>query len=134
MSLKGDQSTGKWPRWLARGLSTLPAAWWLFIGIASGISERGPWTWESGIVVVMIILAVVVTAVAWWRAGAGGFLMILFGLAFSSFAYISAGRNEWLAVLVSGVPFLVAGIFFLVSWRQSQPSHNNAAGPMHPSL
>lgn len=65
----------------------------------------------------MITTAAVVTAVAWWRAGVGGLLMVLFGLAFSTFGYISAGHNKWLAVLVSGVPFLVAGFLFLASHR-----------------
>ena len=49
----------------------------------------------------MLITGIVVTVVAWWRAGIGGFLMLLFGLVYSTFAYFSAEFQIMLAPFAS---------------------------------
>jgi hypothetical protein len=38
-------------------------------------------------------------------------------LAFMVFSYLVAGHNKFFAALVSGFPFLVAGILFMISWK-----------------
>lgn len=45
---------------------------------------------------------------------------IALGAALCVFAYLSAGRNPWVAVLVSGAPFLVSGALLLVSRGQQE--------------
>jgi hypothetical protein len=106
----------KWLLRLARGLSLLLTGSWLFVGIASLFDELGPVTWESLFVGLAIVTAVIFTAAAWRQARLGGLLLIIFGLLFSIFGYFSAGNNQWFAVLVSGVPFMITGLLFLASW------------------
>lgn len=44
------------------------------------------------------------------------------GIAHSTFAFFAAGHNKALAVVISGGPFLLAGILFLVFWRSAARS------------
>ncbi len=48
----------------------------------------------------------------------GGASLVVAGSLFSLFAIITAGRNHWLAALVSGGPFVLSGILFLVADRR----------------
>lgn len=105
-------------RWIARILSALAALYWLLAGILTAIFANEPWIPESNVVAVMIVCGVLLTLLAWWKEGIGGVALILFGLAFSTFAYISSGHSAWFAVLVTGVPFIIAGMLFLVRWQK----------------
>ena len=95
-----------WIRRIARGIGSFVAAYWLFIGIISAVSGQEPWTLESTMI--------------------AGFIC---GAAFSAFAYFTAGHNQAIAMLVSGAPFIVAGVLLLVSWWTSRRSgtHQNLA-------
>ncbi len=123
-----DNSTGArattWIRRIARGIDSFVAGYWLFIGIVGAVSGREPWTLESAMIASFIIVLVAAVITAWWREGIGGTILVVCGAAFSTFAYFSAGHNQAIAVLVSGAPFLVAGVLFLVSWWRSRRSEN----------
>jgi hypothetical protein len=47
------------------------------------------------------------------------------GAALCVFAWISAGHSKWLAVLVSGVPFLVAGVMLLLDRKGIRAGPSN---------
>jgi len=117
VSNAGDRAT-RWVRWIARGIGSLIVALWLFVGVASGISESGPQTLEDTIMTGLVITSVLGVLIAWWREGIGGTMLVICAVAHSTFAYIVAGHNKGLAVLISGGPFLLIGILFLASqWR-----------------
>ena len=105
-----------WLRWIARGLGTLVAGFWVFIGILDAIAGPDPWTVESTVLAVLIVAAAAVVAVAWWSEGLGGALLLLVGLAHGVFAFIASGHNRLFAIAITGVPLLLAGFLFLVSW------------------
>ena len=111
-------------RWTARIIGTLLAGFWLFAGIASGIAEPAPWPlpWESMVMAALMIVSVAGVLIAWWREGIGGAVLVTVGVAHCVNALIQAGHNRLLAVLISGVPFIVVGILFLVSWSRSRAS------------
>ncbi len=117
----GDRTT-KWLRWLARGLGTLAAAFWVVFGlIAHGVGDLisgVPLTLEGALLGALVIFAVVGVIIAWWKEGIGGTIMVMRGIDLCIFAYVTAGRNRGFAMAVSGGPFLVAGLLFLASgWR-----------------
>jgi hypothetical protein len=114
-----DRAT-RWMRWLARGIGSLLAASWWFVGIAGVLYEREPCTLESAIMAGFIITSGLGVLIAWRREGAGGAIVFIHGVLFSTFAYFSAGRNKGFAMLVSGGPFLLVGILFLATWRRSR--------------
>ena len=110
---------GRWPRRLGLGLSSAAAAFWLLIGVLGAFSEGEPWTTESSLLAGLVLAATLATAISWRRLRAGAALLIIAGAAFCVFGYVTAGRNRWLAVAVSGLPFLAAGALLLVGARRA---------------
>jgi len=104
-----------WLRRSARILGVVLIGWWLFVIVASAFSEREPLTGESYALIAFVITAVPLIVASWQWEKVGGALLILLGLAFSVFGYFSAGHNQWIAILVSGVPFLLVGLLFLAT-------------------
>ena len=109
-----------WLRWVVRGLGTLVAGFWVFIGILQVIAGSDLWTVESTALAALIVAAAVAVAVGWWREGIGGLLLLIVGAAHGVFAYVAAGHNKLIAVAITGVPFLLLGLLFLASWWLSR--------------
>jgi hypothetical protein len=106
--------------WIARGLGTLSGAWWLLSGVAHLSGGREPWTAEGALLGVLIVTCATGVVLAWWRARLGGVVLTLAGAALCVFAYITAGHNKGLAVLVSGAPFFLAGILLCMSTKREE--------------
>lgn len=70
---------------------------------------------EGLLLTIMIIGISIGFVLAWLKMRIGEIILITGGTILSIFAYITAGRCKWLAISVSGVPFLVSGILFLIS-------------------
>ncbi len=115
----GDQAT-KWMRWIARGVGSSVVAFWLFMGIAYDIVESRPWTLEDMIMAGLITTSALGVLIAWWREGIGGIILVICAAAHSTFAYVVAGHNKALAMLISGGPFLLIGALFLAVWWRSR--------------
>jgi len=102
-------------RIIARIIGTAAAAWWSASLIASTINGYGTLlTLEAVMMVFLVIGNISGTIIAWFREREGGVVLGCFSVSLSVFAYFSAGHNNWFAVLVSGFPFLVAAVLFLV--------------------
>ena len=99
-------------RWIARALSTLFAAVWLFIMVVSAASEPVALDAESVVMLVLTLLATGSVSLAWVRELEGGLALVAVGIAHCIFALITAGHNRGLALLISGVPFLIPGGLF----------------------
>lgn len=124
---RAGRQVALWLRWLARGLGTLVAGFWVFIGILETIFGSDPWTVESTVLAVLIVAIAVAVTVAWWREGLGGLLLLLVGVAQGVFAFVAAGHNKLFAVAITGAPVLLVGLLFLASWwrnRQAQTAPN----------
>ena len=102
--------------WAARTLGTLLAVIWLFIMISESIMEAGePIIWQSYVMGSAAVILIAGVVLGWFREKAGGILLVIAGLAFAIWSYFEAGHNEWFAFLISGFPYFVTGILFLVS-------------------
>jgi hypothetical protein len=55
----------------------------------------------------------------------GGTAAVVTGTVFSLFAISTAGHNHWVAALVSGGPFIAAGLLFLLANRLSSDQANS---------
>jgi len=117
-----NDRTAKWLHWIARGIGSLVAAFWLFVGIISGINEPEPLTLEGAIMAGLIAASVLGVLIAWWGEGLGGIILLFVAIAHSTFAYIASGHNKGFAMLISGGPWLLVGVLFLTSWRRSTRS------------
>lgn len=110
-------------RWLARGIGTLMASFWLFIAIMSLIVEPEQGGIESTIMAILIVSSIIGVAISWLRELEGGIILLVVAIAHSTFALIEAGRNKGFAMLISGGPFFVIGSLFIAAWWRSKKSN-----------
>jgi len=110
---------------IGRVLGTVLSAIWLFIFVAGLIAgDEEPIVDEEeartqGLLLTTLGLAAIagfVLSLRWNRPG--GLLTLAAGFLLCVFAAVTAGRNHWLAVLVSGVPWIVVGGLMLVGGRR----------------
>ena len=110
-------------RWMARGISALAAAFWLLILLdilaCDALVGFVCVNWEMALLVVFVTASVFSVILAWREEGVGGLVMLLWGIIFTVFAAMDSKNYRVISMLVSGVPFLVAGLLFLASWRLS---------------
>jgi hypothetical protein len=103
---------------VARTIGGLAAVLWLLplAGALFGGDPNGDGNVAEGIGVgVLAVANIVAVAIAWRHPVLGGRLLVVTGALFCMFAFVTAGRNEWLAVAVSGGPFLLSGTLFVVA-------------------
>ena len=113
-------------RWAARIVGIIVAGFWVLSLIASLIAEFGtPIILEGIILGALVTINTAGVIIAWRREKVGGIIIVAGAVMLSIFAYISAGHNKIFAVLVSGFPFLVSGIIFLVSWWMSMKFYSS---------
>jgi hypothetical protein len=107
-------------RWLARAISTLAAAFWLLILLdilaCDALVGFVCLNWEMTLLAGLVVASILSVIIAWRREGIGGLVMFLWGLIFTVFAYTTGDSYQVFSMLVSGVPFLIAGLLFLASW------------------
>ncbi len=106
--------------WTARVIGSLAGLFWMFSVVAQTIIEFGePVIWEGYFIGSAVVILSAGVILSWFKEKAGGILLVAASLAFMLFSYLVAGHNKIFAALVSGFPFLVAGILFLISWKIS---------------
>ncbi len=112
-------------RLIARVWGTITAAFWIISLTLSTIFEKTeeltPTAWIEGLILgILVFISSVGVTIAWWCEGIGGLIVVIGGIVLSIFAYITAGHNKVLAMASSGIPFLIAGILFLIYWRRTR--------------
>lgn len=127
MNGQGLDRASNWIHWIARALGTLFSVFWivilflpLILGEGAGETHSQEEIREGIALNSIVVVTAVGVAIAWWREGIGGIVTTICGVVLSVFAYISADRNEAMAMLVSGIPFLVIGLLFIASWQLSK--------------
>jgi hypothetical protein len=113
-------SAEKFVRWTARIISTLAASFWLLILLDVVVCDALVGficlDWEMALLVLIVAAAILSVILSWHKEGIGGFVMLLWGIIFTTFSAIDNQAYWAVSMLVSGVPFLVAGFLFLVTW------------------
>lgn len=108
------------PRWLGRVISTLAATFWLLILLdivaCDALVGFACVNWEMVLLILFVTVSVFSVILAWRKEGIGGFLMLVWGIIFTLIAAIDSGSYQAISMLVSGVPFIVSGLLFLISW------------------
>lgn len=109
--------------WLARAISTLAAAFWLLILLdiiaCDVLVGFVCLNWEIALLISLVVFSCLSVIIAWHRERIGGIVMIIWGLVFSVIAIVTSNSQRAFSIMVSGVPFIIAGILFLASglWR-----------------
>lgn len=111
-----------WLVWLARLISTVVTLVWfidmIVIMLCDLLFGCVVITWEAALHVTMVTLSILSLVFAWKKPFWGGMVMILWGLALSVFAYLTSHPYEFISTLITGIPFIIAGILF-VAFGQS---------------
>jgi len=110
---------GKWVRWLARGIGSPFAAFYVFMGLGSAFFDPEPVTAEGVMVAVLFSGGVLGVLIAWWREKIGELVLVVDAIVLAIFVYVTAGHNRVGAALLIPCPLLVSGVLFLMSWRKS---------------
>ena len=101
---------------VARVAGSALSAIWLFILLAPQdhhVEVEEESSFEGILLSILAVSAIVGFAVSFRRRRLGGALTVFIGCLLCLFATWSAGRNQWLAVSVSGVPWIVVGAALL---------------------
>jgi len=108
-------------RKIARIVSIIVGGYWAFaLSMEVIMLKKMVWDLETTLLVTFVVILLISVVIAWINEKMGGTVLILAGIGFSIFAYFSAGHNKILAMLVSGVPFIICGILFLITWMEKR--------------
>jgi hypothetical protein len=112
-------------RYLARIISTLLAAFLLLFAVGGWIQSmsRGDemvLDYEHIKMTIYFVMIAVGTILGWWRDILGGMILAFVGLVFSVTVFIEMESHDYWIVLIFGLPFLVCGVLFLLSWRRQK--------------
>ena len=89
---------------------------WAFVFISGMFFGKEPITLEGIILFTMALLMLVFVIYAIIRSEqVGGIAIVILSIAMCVFSYGAAGRNKILVVTITGVPFLISGILFLLN-------------------
>ena len=129
MSESKQYRLAKRMRWAGRAIGLVAAGFLLAILIGEAIAEVLDGGLEpinqadmvAGILIgVLGAIALAGCIVSWWREQLAAILLVLVAVGFGIHIGVYAGRNHFLAWLMIGLPYLVAGVLFLTSWRLSR--------------
>ena len=116
----GIQPVVQWMRWIARIINSLTAAFWLLILIDILLCDLVVGcisvTWDMALLLFLVVASIASVTIAWRWENIGGSVLIFWGLAFTAIAYVTSQPHQAFSMLVTGVPFLIAGLLFLASW------------------
>ena len=73
-------------------------------------------TAEGIILGIFVIIALAGGILSWWQERNGGILMVLASIGLGIHIGVCAGRNHFIAWLIIGLPFLIAGGLLLAAW------------------
>ena len=116
-------------RWVARVIGLLTAGLCLSMLIVSTTSDVQAEGWEAftqvevvqgSLIGVLGAMALAGCIVSWWRERLASILLVLTAVGFGIHIGLFAGHNHFLAWSMMGLPYLVAGMLFLNSWRLSR--------------
>ena len=82
----------------------------------------GPLTIETGTLVFLGVLSIAGGILSWWKDMASGIVLFLTSVGLGIHISCYAGHNHALAWALIGLPYLVASILMVSSWRLSKQS------------
>lgn len=95
----------------------------MVIGSAAGEiidGEPVPFDVEGVTLGIITLFALAGCIMSWWRERLAGALMVLVAIGLAIHIGICAGRNHVLAWTMLGLPYLIAGLLLLSSWKLSK--------------
>jgi len=118
--LRSHNSLVKLMRWSARVIGLIAALFLVAMLIGAAVTEGVEPIGIAGITLGLLgVMALASCIISWWRERLAGILLVLTATGLGAHIGIFAGRNHFLAWLMVGLPYLVAGALLLVARRLS---------------
>lgn len=107
--------------WTARVISIMAAIFWLLILLdilaCDALAGFACVNRDMLFLVIIVAVSAISVVLAWKNEIIGGIMMFIWGIIFSVFALSDKNTPGMISLLVSGIPFLIAGTLFLASWQ-----------------
>ena len=103
-------------RTAARVLGIVVCLLWL-VPLVGGLFSSHDESNGEGLVLAVLVISAMAATLLSFRVGPAAWAVVVCGLALGVFGAVTAGRNQWVAVLVAGLPWLVVGALFLAADR-----------------
>lgn len=114
----------KWVRWTALIIGTLTTTFWTIILVDILLCDLVVGcvsvTWDMALLLFLVVASIASVTIAWRSESIGGPVLILWGLAFTTIAYVTSRPHQVFSMLITGVPFLIAGLLLLTSYWSSR--------------
>jgi len=108
-------------RWAARAIALAGAMFFLTMLIGPDTTNGSePITTEGVVLGVPGVIALAACVVSWWRERLAAILLMGAAVGLGIHIGVYAGHNHLLAWSMLGLPYLVAGVLLLGSWRFSR--------------
>ena len=125
MSEMRQQPLARRMKWAGRLIGLVAAGFFLVFLVGEAISEvldegREPLETAGILLGLLQGLALVGVIVSWWRERLAGMLLAAASVGLGIHIGVYAGHNHFLAWLMVGLPYLVASVLLLISWRLSR--------------
>ncbi len=98
---------------------------WTFVLLSGALSSGGVYNQQLTFLFLLIVANFASVIVALWEEKIGGILLILFSAILCIFALMIAGHNKIIAASISGLPFLLSGVLFVVYSGYKKPRFRN---------
>ena len=107
-------------RYAARAIALAGAMFFLTMLIGGATTDGSePITEEGAVLGVPGVIALAACVVSWWRERLAAILLLGTAVGLTIHISVCAGHNHLLAWSMLGLPYLLAGLLLLASWRLS---------------
>ncbi len=99
---------------LARIIGLSAGFFWVFVLLSGSFERNSPYKLQLMLVFILICINFASVVLALWSERIGGVLLVVSSIVLCAFAFFVSGQNRIVAMLVSGFPFLLSGVLFLI--------------------
>ena len=127
MSDNKQQRVAKRLRWSGRILSLVVAVFSLIAFIVSGVAEFLTEGWEvvsadiQGLILALLTAAALAGSIlSWWHELIASIVLLVIAVTLGSYGGAIAGRHNIIVGMVLALPYITAGVLFLISRQLSR--------------
>jgi hypothetical protein len=121
MSMKKRYRLAKWSKRVGRTIALIESAFFLLFLVGGAIIDGGETIEVAGVLLFLLqLMAFYACILSWYRLGRASVMLILVSIGLGIHICVCAGHGHFLAWTMIGLPYLVAGLLLLYSWRLSR--------------
>jgi len=121
MSVEKRYHLAKWSKRVGRTIAIIESAFFLLFLVGGAIVDGGEPIEAAGVLLFLLqLIAFYACILSWYRLGRASVMLILVSIGLGIHIGVCAGHNHFLAWLMIGLPYLIAGSMLLYAWVHSK--------------